>query len=677
MTSQSLDDFANDLVQNVITTAEAETLSPHDVFAEQVLGDLEALGLIDEGFLGYYKSHGIEASAYGFSEAMNSLDIFLVSFRQFPLLQQIGKTEVSSLAKRVVNYLARAAKGLAGEIDPSADAHDMAMAVAQYLSEVDSVRAFIITNDISTVSAIEASEVLGKPVAFEVWDVRRLHRVATSGVLHEPIAVEFDPPLPCLSTPRVDNDYSVFLTIVPGEMLARVYSEYGNRLLELNVRSFLQLKGSVNRGIRETLLHAPERFLAYNNGISATASRVDLVKLESGGQAIQRVHDLQIVNGGQTTASIQNSFVKGESKLENVLVQMKLTQVNPSLLDEIVPEISRYSNTQNKVTIVDFSSNHPYHVELEKLTRSLWAPAVDGTGQETKWFYERARGQYADLLNKEKTPAKQKKFKLVYPPKQKFAKTDVAKWENSWGQLPHYVSRGAEKNFRAFMDEINRTKSAAPTTDIAFVKRLIAKGILFKECERIVTAQQFGGYRANIVTYSIAKLSKATEMRIDFDRIWRDQAISDAVESSLVEISKLVYGVISSPPKGTTHVGEWTKKEACWSQIQELDWAVPDALVRELLALGKASSVKSEERLAGQSKDELQSIGEAMLVPAETWFSLSNWAKETANLQPWQRGLAYSLGQLAARGKIPTLKQALRGLEMLEQAKKLGFRASV
>src|SRR5262245_2821362 len=52
-------------------------------------------------------------------------------------------------------------------------------------------------------------------------------------------------------------------------------------------------------------------------------------------------------------------------------------------LQDIVPDISRYSNTQNKVTLVDFSSNHPYHVKVEKITRSLWAPSPDGSGQET------------------------------------------------------------------------------------------------------------------------------------------------------------------------------------------------------------------------------------------------------------------------------------------------------
>ena len=675
MSAIPIEQYANDLIQSVIASAEAESLSTHDVFAEQIIGDLESAGIVDDGFVAYYRAHGVEISGYGHSEGINSLDLFLVSFRGHPLLQKIGKTEVTAQAKRVVNYLAKVDKGLKKEIDDSSDAYDMALAVEHLLKSVTSIRVFLVTNDISTIRRYKGELFNELPVTFEVWDLNRLHRMATSGVLHEPIAVDFDPPLPCLTTPQTDDDYSVFLSIVPGEVLGRVYSEYGSRLLELNVRSFLQLKGAVNRGIRETLLTSPERFLAYNNGISATASKVDLVRLPSGEQAIRRIHDLQIVNGGQTTASIHNSYAKKEGDLDNVLVQMKLTQVNPSLLEEIVPEISKYSNTQNKVTVVDFSSNHPFHVELEKVSRSLWAPAVDGSGQETKWFYERARGQYADALNKERTPAKQKQFKIIFPLKQKFAKTDVAKWDNSWSQFPHLVSRGAEKNFRAFMDEINRTKSSPPTADRVYVERLLAKGILFKETERVVTEQQYGGYRANIVTYTIAKVSHDTAMRLDLDRIWREQSVTDALAEAIAEVSRIAHKVIISPPAGTTHVGEWTKKDACWVRVQAEPWTPSKALERELIPLGKAALVRREEQEASQSEEETQDIAAAMDVTSEVWFGISHWAKETQNLLPWQRALAFSLGKIAARQGEPSVKQAKRGLEILDEAQNLGFRA--
>ena len=289
-------------------------------------------------------------------------------------------------------------------------------------------------------------------VSYDIWDLARFHRMSRSGTLSEPIIAEFTDPLPCLAAPTTDENFSIFLAILSGPELARLYGQYGTRLLELNVRSFLQAKGAVNRGIRDTLLAEPERFLAYNNGITATASHVEFTPLRDGGRAIRRVHDLQIVNGGQTTASIHYSYVKDKADISGVFVQMKLTVIDDrQRLQEIVPEISKYSNTQNKVTLVDFSSNHPYHVAVEKVTRSLWAPAADGSGQDTRWFYERARGQYADALARERTPARQRAFKTIHPLSQKFTKSDVAKFEHSWAQLPHIVSLGAEKNFREFM----------------------------------------------------------------------------------------------------------------------------------------------------------------------------------------------------------------------------------
>ena len=429
----SMESFAEDLVQEVIAWSEANSTSTHDAFVEQVLSSLETAGHIADWSIGYYRSRGIEISGYGLNDDLGTLDLFVAQFRQQPLLNKIGAADLTAMVKRAIGFAVKAQEGLAKQIDKATEAHDAAQAMADAINTVAGVRVFVLTNDVSTIRTIGSVTGLADlPIAVEIWDIQRLHRLETSGRLHEPIAVTFADPLPCLSTPTTDDNYSVFLTIIRGDVLGQIYNDYGTRLLELNVRSFLQLKGAVNRGIRETLLHMPERFLAYNNGISATASKVEWRDLGGSVSGIRRIHDLQIVNGGQTTASIHSSLIKKEADLTKVFVQMKLTVVDPEHLQEVVPEISKFSNTQNKVTVVDFSSNDPYHVELEKLTRTLWAPAVAGSGQETKWFYERARGQYSDALNRERTPARRRAFKVQYPLKNKFIKTDVAKWINSW-----------------------------------------------------------------------------------------------------------------------------------------------------------------------------------------------------------------------------------------------------
>jgi hypothetical protein len=664
----SVDSFAEDLVEEVIAWSEANSISTHDAFVEHVLSSLESAGHIADWSIVYYRSRGMEISGYGLNDDLGTLDLFVAQFRQAPLLTKIGTADLTAFAKRAVGFAAKAQEGLAKHLDKGTEAYDAAQAVADALKTATGVRVFILTNDVSTVRRIRSS--FGDlPVAVEIWDLQRLHRLETSGQLHEPIAVTFADPLPCLSTPTTHENYSVFLTIIRGDVLGQIYNDYGTRLLELNVRSFLQLKGAINRGIRETLIHLPERFLAYNNGISATASKVELRDL-GGVSGIRRIHDFQIVNGGQTTASIHSSLMKKESDLTKVFVQMKLTVVEPQHLQEVVPEISRFSNTQNKVTVVDFSSNDPYHVELEKLTRTLWAPAVAESGQETKWFYERARGQYSDALNRERTPARQRAFKLQYPLKQKFVKTDVAKWLNSWDCKPWMVSRGAEKNFRAFMAELD---GATPTNNIDYVRQLLAKGILFRATEKIVTQQSFGGYRANIVTYSIAKLALATGQRLDFERIWRNQYITDATAEALAEISRIANKIITQPIGGT-HVGEWTKKEACWAHVAKADWTVPAALAAELTP--EAQGAKTGSGLKGRTgaAADPEDLARFTAVEAATWFEVAQWARETDSLQPWQRGLAFSLGRIASRGGEPSAKQAKQGVILLDEAMALGFR---
>ena len=496
--------------------------------------------------------------------------------------------------------------------------------------------------------------------------------MATSGTLSEPIIVEFADPLPCLATPDTDRDFSVFLTILPGSTLSALYGQYGTRLLELNVRSFLQAKGAVNRGIRDTILTDPERFLAYNNGITATASKVDFAPLPGGGQAIRRVHDLQIVNGGQTTASIHYAHVRDKADVTGVYVQMKLTVVAAERLQEIVPEISRYSNTQNKVTLVDFSSNHPFHVEVEKITRSLWAPAADGSGQETRWFYERARGQYADALARERTPARQRAFKTLHPLRQKFTKADAAKFEHSWEQLPHIVSRGAEKNFREFMIRLG---DKAPAVDAAYCRRLIAKAILFRATEKIVSAHEFGGYRANIVTYTIARLAHETGQRLDLDRIWREQRIGPALTMAIDDLCGPVHEVITHPVR-VANVTEWAKRPECWSRVTDIDWQPPDALSFELIDPAAAAARGRHAAAATESEAETAEIAAVTAIPANDWFAVARWAKETHNLQPWQRQIAFTIGQYLSKGWDISAKQATQARRLMEEARRLGFRST-
>lgn len=676
MTDVGLKDFSRDLVQDVLATAEATDTTLPDAFTQRMIEHLTEAGELDDGLVCYHRTRGVEVSGYAVSDDETRIDVFVTHFRHDVDQPTLPLSELETYMKRLRAFVDKCRDGYRADVDDASPVFDMVQDLERGLKAATTVRLLLFTNATARVLKVKPTTVDGVEFVYQVWDIARLHRLLTSGTLHEPIVVDFvdrfGAALPCLSTPATDKDYSVLLTIVPGEVLANLYDEYGTRLLELNVRSFLQAKGAVNRGIRESLLKTPERFLAYNNGISATASRVELLRNADGSTGIGKLHDLQIVNGGQTTASIHSAVRKDGADVGAVLVQAKVTVVSPERLDEIVPAISKYSNTQNKVTTADFSSNDALHVDMEKLSRVVWAPSATGDGQDTHWFYERARGQYADELARQRTPAKIKAWKLSNPTRQKFTKTDFAKYLASWDQLPHVVSRGAEKNFREFM--IRLATNGRPPVDETYFRRTIAKAILFKETERIVSTKGFGGYRANIVTFTIAKLVNSTSQKIDLDAIWRAQALTPALEAAIAQLCEPVQESITNPPRAA-NIGEWCKKPESWTRVEALPWSIPGALAGELLELR-----------AGRRKDPATpdtalvtdpTIAFAAAVPAQTWFETAHWAKETASLQPWQRGLAFSLGQRFERQTDPTQKQAVQGIALLREALRLGFRPQI
>ncbi|MFF5230677.1 AIPR family protein [Dactylosporangium sp. NPDC000521] len=667
MTLPELNTYAQALVAEVLATAETENLTAPEAFTRRVLDDLEQAGEVENTFLAYHRAHGVEVSGYGSNDSLGTLDLFVTAFSLQPSEDRLPRTQAETLLKRLATFAKRCADGLARDIDESSDVHDMCTAVEKALAEGPRLRLFLLTDMNSSVPALPPAEVDGLAVTYEIWDLQRLHRLTTSGTFSEPIHVDFDPPIPCVSTPPGDRGYTVMLAMVPGQDLSDLYGLCGTRLLELNVRSFLQTKGGVNRGIRDTLLNSPDDFLAYNNGITATASEVDLVQLAKGGRAISRIRDLQIVNGGQTTASLHYARTRDKADLSRVWVQMKLNVVSPDRVHEIVPQISRYSNTQNKVTLADFSSNHPFHIAVEKVTRSIWAPAVDGSGQETRWFYERARGQYTDALALERTPTNQRRFKALNPLSQKFTKADLAKYVHAHGQLPHYVSRGAEKNFREFMLNMGETP---PAVDVAYCQRLIAKAILFKAADRVVAARNFGGYKINIVAYTVARLVEASGRRIDLDRIWREQGLSRALTAAIDDLCVPVREVVVHPLRGT-HVGEWAKRVECWEAVLDVAWAVPDDLAEELTRAPVEDIVSISDQ-----RDESATIAEVEQIPAEDWLAVARWSKETQNLEPWQRQLAASIGRYISSDTEISDKQATQALQLMVEAEQLGFRRS-
>ncbi|MDY4771730.1 MAG: AIPR family protein [Lachnospiraceae bacterium] len=552
------------------------------------------------------------------------------------------------------------------------DTYEFAISLHDHKDDIKTVRICALTNGLVKPIDFKNINIGNAEISFSIWDIDRLYRCVMSGKMRETIEIDFQDKfnmtIPCIENATSDK-YSVYLAIISGELLAGLYDEFRDRLLEKNVRSFLQVKGAVNKGIRDTLRDEPDMFLAYNNGISVTAESVEIVRDENGKPSIKSIRDMQIVNGGQTTASIFNAHKdkKINADLSKVFVQMKISVITSSDdMDEIVPRISAFANTQNKVQIADFSANDPFHRRIEELSRTIWAPAQGGLLPQN-WFYERARGQYADMLARESTTLRRKKYKEQHP---LFTKTDLAKYENTWDQLPFYVSEGAQKNFRRFTIRMSQQKRKLP--DEQYYHNLIAKAIMFRRTEKLVSQQKYGGYRANIVTYTLAFLSYKTAQRIDLERIWKEQALTEALEKEIVEVSKFIQQTIVNPPGGA-NVGEWCKKEKCWKEIREHKYEVSKQLVNELISAEKAKKEQVTDNSVELTENDQAIIDEAASIPASTWFELSRWAKETQNFAPWQRSIVFSVGTLIGREKKPSIKQSIQALKVYKGAIEKGF----
>jgi len=324
------------------------------------------------------------------------------------------------------------------------------------------------------------------------------------------------------------------------------------------------------------------------------------------------------------------------------------------------------------VNAADLSANSPYHIELEAISRTTWAPARTGTDRQTHWYYERARGSYLDDKSREGTPAGMRAWEAKNPLAQKFTKTDLAKFQNTWSQLPHFVSLGAEKNFLRFTESVIET-GKQPVDDVYF-QRLVAKALLSRMAEKIVSKQSYGGFRAQIITYSLAWLSHNTAQRIDLSRIWNEQQISKTLEAAIATVSNYAHHHIVNPPPNRRNPSEWCKREECWETFRKIAIELPPELESELITLNRLTEIRQSDSDISRDVAANEDVEKVSAIPPDIWLKISHWAKETNNLAAWQRGLSFSVGTVLVRGKTPSPKQARHGLKLLEEARRLGFK---
>lgn len=669
--AMTLDDFHGDFFQEVVLRSDASGDLKENVFYEQFCSFLVDAGELETADRAAFVSpRGLRVDGYGGDPAESDgiLNIITMDFSQGPAVAGLTASDMSASLKRATKFIVSALDvRFRNGLEETSDAFGLADLIATRWSAVRKVRVVLITNKLLSerVGGKDSERIDGRGLVYDVWDIGRLHRYVSSGLAREDIDIdlvnEFGGPISSLSAHLEGSDYEAYVAVVPGAQLAAIYERWGPRLLEQNVRVFLQARSKVNKGIKNTLDVEPEMFFAYNNGITATATSVETGATETG-VAITRLRNLQIVNGGQTTASIHEASRRPGCDMAKVFVQMKLSIIEPARAVEIVPRISEYANSQNKINAADFFANHPFHVRMEDFSRRVHAPAEEGVFRQSKWFYERARGQYQDARASLST-AQRKKFDLEYPKAQMFSKTDLAKYLLVWDELPHVVSMGAQKNLAEFVHAVGtKWKGDAPEFNERYFHHAVAKIIVFRRTERLVSNEDWytGGYRANIVAYALSKLAsdaRAKGLVVDFDGIWKKQGVSPAMERAITLAAKHARASITDTPGNISNVTEWAKRRGCWDRFSEVEVNWPQSWLNELLTPGQERSERKLARREQKDWSEIEAQTAVCIQGNEFWKKVKAWGNERRLLTPDEVSVLSYAEAMPAR--VPSGKQSI------------------
>ncbi len=603
-----LKQFAQDLHQEVLARC-ADVDLPRmrtDAFTECVLERLAEHNETYDTEISYYsdQSRGrwpaAQLNAWALSGDGATLDLFATLYHGTGCTETVSKPDVARHFGLLRGFLRRAIEGFHVKLEESNEAFEAARQIHGAKNNLATVRLFFITDGVVNARSAEVAQEQfpGMELRYVLWDLVKLSRlrVGQREVIDLDFMRNYGGPIACIATKDKTSEYQTLLAFLPAPLLAKIYGEYGQRLLERNVRAYLQAKGKVNKGLQQTLRDEPHRFLAYNNGLCCTAAEIDLDLGNDGHALLKRTKDFQIVNGGQTTASIFHAWKKERVDISDVVVQVKLTVLtDQAKMSDIVPLISKYANSQNKVNTADFSANGKFHRQLEQLSRTVWTLPQSGMESGTHWYYERARGSYLDDKSRQRTPARMREWVQQNPPHQKFTKTDLAKFEHAWLGHPHLVCKGAEKNFVALAQK--HEDDGEPLVDLNFFKYVVARAIFFRTAERLISQQRFGGYRANIVAYTIAWLADKSGRRIDLERIWSHQRLSPALCDVITEVCKAANGHLQSQ---SGNIGEASKRHECWEAFRKMDVVLPGAWEQELAAHAFVAPTNEEEALAAE-----------------------------------------------------------------------------
>lgn len=619
----TLEEFREEFINNINAEALEENQYPVETFIEYMkdilINDYSLISDLENCYFEFNNGskQNMHIDAAYLELAANVLDLVIADYNPGEI-KNINNEFITNKSNLMLHYFDNVLKGYFDGAELSNPATQLAINIKKNLNSINKIHLIIIsTNKMS--KFVKTTELpnhqiynLNLKVDLDVIGIENIYNTKLPTFKKEPIEIitkDFDcEGIQCIKADIGSNDYQAYLAIVPGKFLCDIYKKYGPRLLESNVRSFLNSRGAVNKGIRGTIINEKDKFFTYNNGISTIAKSIKTEYKEKKGLYITKFEDFQIINGGQTTASLASANIKDKASLDNIFVQMKLTILNKDDF-ELIHNISKYANSQNKVTAADLNSNHPFYIRIEDFSRKIYSPIINNQTYQTLWFFERARGQY-DQPKMSKTKAERATYEKINPKSQKFTKTDLAKFLNASYMKPYDVSWGAEVNLTRFQVEMEKQWDKDKNVfNELFYKELIAKAILFKTIEKEISKQdwyiQNKAYRAQLVAYTFSKLvyeaQKNNNSELNYKAIWDKQFVCDYLVEEIGKISKLAFDVLYDVNRQYSNIGEYCKRKECWEILKAKPYTLSEETIESLIT----KEEKKQENIIAKKEQKL------------------------------------------------------------------------
>lgn len=708
----NVEEYREVLHEDIALAANANMSNVADEFLDYVTDILISGEEFDDFTECYYEGisrhkANMRIDGYAMDDSDGSCCVFISDYRGPYESDTINKEAIDNCFRKIRFFVNESIKyELYQELEESTQVYEFSRMLHYDIESISKFRFYLLTDAYNNqrTKNINDDEVGGKTVELNVWDVSRIFDVVSSKTQKESVEIILSDMgysgIPCVKAveyqdviadievlPKYDDDivgdereekpenlitYTSYLAVVPGKILNELYLEYGSRLLEGNVRSFLSVRGKVNKSIQNTIKNYPEMFFAYNNGIAATASEID-TEMTAEGLKITRIKDLQIVNGGQTTASIANTLLTARKDenidIERLYVPMKVSVLEHTMSEKIIPKISEYSNSQNKVDASDFFSNHPFHIRMEDYSRKTPAPAVNGNQFQQYWYYERTRGQYNQGKMKFKPKSSQmKQYETRYPESQVIKLVDLAKYMEIYEGAPDKVSKGKQAIVKVFAENIRSKwdKSDAEFNNF-YYKRVCALAIIYKGADDIVKQTNWykekHSYKVNVIVYTMSLIfdyirKNAKGYELDFMKVWNLQGLYPELAEQIKVLCTEVYEYITDDSRPIENVTEWCKRELCWQQAQKQKWTINESLLKTLIS---QESLKVEEKEAKEERKVANEVDDLRFIIAsgkEYWQKVMDWGVTRRLLSDMELSIIKMVINMEITGRVPSSKQA-------------------